>query len=174
MRSSYWVARIVLRARRPCCPHADNHHTIHTLHRLFPPRTFLRPKIIHADQFSESCNGKFPPISRSLYSVTGQHSLQLFKLPPCPQSPCIRRSDNPSHFPLVFFFDRPHRPNTKSTRPFDLHILVYILLNCSTFLPSSINHNSNSIPSCVTLTPLLGSGMLVFSALRRASWLMCS
>lgn len=130
-----------------------------------PPRTFLRPKIIHADQFSESCNGKFPPISRSLYSVTGQHSLQLFKLPPAhqtPQNPCIRRSDNPSHIPLVFFFDRP---NTKSTRPSDIHILVYIFLSCSTFLPSSINHNSNSSPSCVTLTPSLRSGMLVFSAL---------
>lgn len=86
MRSSYRDARIVHRTKRTCVPmRTIAKQIIQTIQTMLctdcpPPRTFPPTKINSRRPVSESLMLN-PPISGSLYSATGQHSLQLFKLP---------------------------------------------------------------------------------------------
>lgn len=157
MRSSYWIARIVHGTKQPCVPMRTKsiRSTMQSIDFVPHPGPSLQPKIIHAVQFSWA---QFPPSPGSLYSVTGQHSLQLFKT----TGAVYKKIEEPPHaYLLSFSFDRPYGPNNKIYKTFCFRNLnLYLPLPFSIKQPPSIiTKTPLKKQTCVTSTPSLASGM---------------
>lgn len=105
-----------------------------------PTRTFPPTKNNSRRPVSESCH----PVSGNLYSVTSQHSLQLFKLPsPVENHRAVYKKIEQ---PLTFFSrQRPSRPNKTG----DQQGLSELHTSNNFFLPQLINLPSPSTKALI-------------------------